>query len=339
MNIDIIKGSEIIIDSKPIELPIDKLQLDPYNVRFQHLPKRMTDEEIEKFIWEEEKSDITELYRQILAAKGLYEEPIVDSDFIIKEGNRRIICLRKLKNEAHNGKLPGFSPHHFDKVKCLVLPKNISQKDIDLLLATKHVKGKKPWNAFNKANHIFNLHDIHGLSYDFISKYLGMGKITVIRMVDVYKATENYGKRYPSDKDWFRNFTYFDELYKRRDLKEFRENPKNIEKFTEWVHNKKFIDVRDVRFLAKILVDKEALEIMERKKFADARLIVESKDPTVVSPEFKKIKETIDIIRSFSRKELVKTLNDASRIRLLQSLKKEITDLIKDIESMEKIKT
>ena len=77
-----------------------------------------------------------------------------------------------------------------------------------------------------------------------------MGKVTIIRYADVYEQTEKYGSLFKDDKDWFHKFTYFDELYKRRDLKDFRKIQKNVEKFGRWVHDGKFNDVRDVRRLA-----------------------------------------------------------------------------------------
>jgi hypothetical protein len=163
-----------------------------------------------------------------------------------------------------------------------------------------------------------------------------MGKITVIRMVDVYKATEEYGRRYPDDNQWYHKFTYFDELYKKRELKEFRDDPVNIIKFGNWVKEEKFHDVRDVRVLPKIVTDEEALEALDRAKIDDALKIVESKDPTIKSPQFKKLRETIEIIRSFSRKELINTLNDSSRLTLLKTLKTEVESLLKDLDTMKK---
>jgi len=328
------EGSELIGRSKTVEIDTDKLKLDPENVRFQHIAKKMSDREIEALIWKEQ--DTAELYRQILGAKGIYQELIVDSEMTVKEGNRRLVCLRKLKDEAHKNQLPGIPAKTFDKTKTTILPKDAQERDIDLLLATIHVKGKKPWNTFNRAKHIFNLHNIHGISYDNIARILGMGKVTVIRNVDVYNATQTYGKRYPEDKEWFRKFTYFEELYKRKDLKDFRANIKNVDKFSEWVKNNKFHDVRDVRSLARVLADSEALEKLERHGFADAQKIIESKDPTVTSAEFRKIKDTVEIIRSFPRKELMKTLNDSSRMSLLKLLRKEVQDLLKDLEAMSK---
>jgi len=334
MNFSEIFDVEKIANAESVEVNLADIKLDPYNVRFLHLPQKLSDKEIEKILWEEK--DTNELYKQILSAGGIYEEPVLNSELVVIEGNRRTVCLRKLKQEANKGMLPGISKNNFDKVKCKILPKNTPPQVVDIFLATIHVKGKKPWNAFNKAKHIFNLYDSGGFSYDDLSKKLGMGKSTVIRAVEVYGATQKYGDKYKSDKEWFRKFTYFDELYKRKDLKEFRKEDKNIEKFENWIFHKKLDDVREVRQLAKILQDKEAFKEFEKKDFDAAMSIIGLKDPSINSTEYKKIKDTIDVLRNFSRKELSMTVRDDSRLKLLNSLKKEIDSLVKDIVSMKK---
>lgn len=329
-----IYAADIIEKSEIIEEDLDRIKLDPNNPRFKHLEKKLTDKEIEENIWKE--SDTQELYNQILAAGGLYEMPVIDHNRIVREGNRRTVCLRILKRKARNQELPGISPNQFDKIQCRLLAKDSDPTFIALFLASIHVKGKKEWNTFNRALYIYDLHNTHHLSYDTIAKHLGMGKITVIRMVDVYKATEEYGRRYPDDNQWYHKFTYFDELYKKRELKGFRDDPVNIIKFGNWVKEEKFHDVRDVRVLPKIVTDEEALEALDRAKIDDALKIVESKDPTIKSPQFKKLRETIEIIRSFSRKELINTLNDSSRLTLLKTLKTEVESLLKDLDTMKK---
>lgn len=330
-----ILGSEITGNARVVEVPIGELKLDPNNVRFQHLEVKLTDKQIHGYIWGE--PDTKELYDQILAAKGLYEEPVIDEEKVVREGNRRVVCLRVLKQKAHNKELPKTIPaNQFDKIKCKILPTDADPAAIDLFLAAIHVKGKKEWNTFNRAKHIYNLHSVHRLSYDTIARHLGMAKITVMRMVDVYKATEEYGKKHPEDEAWYHKFTYYDELYKKRDLKDWRKDPSNVVKFGEWVNTKKFRDVRDVRDLPKIVQDTTAVETLERTNIVEAKKVVEAKDPTIKSPEFKRLKDAIETIRSFSRKELIRTMNDESRMELLKALRKEIEALLEDLESMKK---
>ena len=109
-----------------------------------------------------------------------------------------------------------------------------------------------------------------------------------------------------------------------------------MDKFENWVFHKKIDDVREVRNLIKILQDPEAKNEFEKKDFNAAMNILGLKDPSINSAEFKKIKDTIDVLRNLPRKELSKTVNDTSRLSLLNSLKREVDSLIKDIKSMNK---
>lgn len=323
---------EFLLKPEIVTVDLDKLKLDLTNVRFIHLSKRLTEKKMEEAIWKER--DTEPLRNQIISAKGLYERPVISSNFIVIEGNRRVVCLRHLKMEANASRLPGFSNNQFDKVECEMISPNTPPEKIDLFLAVEHVKGKKEWPTFNRAKMIYNLHNLYHRSYDFLAKHLGMGKVTVIRMADVYEQTNKYGRRFKDDQEWFHKFTYFDELYKRRDLKEFRELQKNVDRFANWVHEKKFKDVRDVRALARVLADDDALRVLEREKFVKAYRVVERKNPALKSREFKKIAEVVEIIRSFPRRELIKTMQDPARREMLVTLKREIENLLRDLDSL-----
>ena len=327
-------SSELLGSLKVSETPIEKLILQPENIRFTHLKKIRSDADIQKQLWKE--SETRSLYQQILAAKGVYEELIIDSDNVVLEGNRRLACLRVLRSEARLKKLPGIETTHFDKILCKVIPKGTSKKQIDLFLATIHVKGKKKWNAFNKAQLLHDLKTKHLLTSDEISKQLSVSIKTIDRSIDVYNQTYEYGKKYPSDNGWYHKFTYFDELFKKRDLVEFRRDHKNIVKFGDWLRKNKFHDVREVRLLANVLQNKHALQKLEEGTMADARKYLEPRDPAMISKEFRNIQKTIELLKYFPRKELLKTIQDRPRMTILSNLQKELDSIMKEIKTLEK---
>jgi len=321
---------ELLLKPEIITVDLDKLKLDVTNVRFIHLRKTLTEKQMEDAVWKER--DTQQLYKQIISARGLYERPVIDSNCVVLEGNRRIVCLRHLKKQAHTGNLQGFSKTFFDTVKCEMVPADTPKYKIYLFLAVEHVKGKKEWSLFNRAKMIFNMHKFQELSYDFLAKHIGMGKITVMRHAAVYEQTDRYGNKFKDDYEWYHKFTYFDELFKRKDLKEFRTLQKNVDWFADLVHQKKFKDVRDVRKLAKVLADEDAKKVLEREKFEDALKVVEKKNPALKSKTFKKISEVIELIRFFPRTELLKTREDPARREMLETLKREVTDLLRDLD-------
>src|SRR3989442_9068502 len=276
------------------KLHISKLKLDPMNVRFKHMVKEVPEEEIERHIWEEE--DAKTLYKQIKISGGLMEPPVVvgnNDQYLVKEGNRRVVCLRKLSKEAHEGKLAPegykYPDDHFDEGQCIVLPSDLSQKDFDSLIGTRHVSGPKEWATLNRAWHVYEMYTRDDMDFDEIRQVLGYGKGTVIRMVKAFEKTMEYGKKHPEDKYWFRKFTYFDELYKKPELRDWIEqDPQNLDAFIEWVAMGKFNDVRDVRILPGLLGDPDAAKIFRSPQgdIVKARNILALRDPTITSQTF-----------------------------------------------------
>ncbi len=264
-----------------------------------------------------------------------------DEQYLVKEGNRRIVCLRKLRKETHDGKLAKegykYSKDHFDTVQCIVLPSDLSQKDLDSLIGTRHVSGPKEWATLNRAWHIYEMYNRDNMDFDEIRQVLGFGKGTVIRMVKAFEKTMEYGKKHPEDRSWFRKFTYFDELYKKPDLRGWIEqDPANLGTFIDWVAGGKFSDVRDVRILPDLLGDPDATKVLESTDgdIAKARDALSRKDPTISSQTFATIKKTIEALRSIPRSEFIQTTRDTSRVKLLKELRLEVDSLLEDINKM-----
>lgn len=83
------------------------------------------------------------------------------------------------------------------------------------------------------------------------------------------------------------------------------------------------------------MTDSDALQAFEKRNFNEALKLLEEKDPSLKSPEFKQITKTIRLLNAFPRKELLKTINNPQRIKILENLKTELDEFIKDIKSAE----
>lgn len=322
----------MISESDLIDVQIDKLVLDTSNVRFKHLPGRPNLEKIEDIIRNE--PDTRDLCEEILAAGVVYEPLVITHDYVVLEGNRRLVAVRMLRQDIEDGKIDDFPLEKFDTLKCRKLPKDATEKTTDLYLASIHVKGKKPWKLFNRAKHIYRLNRTHGMSYDLLAAHLGMGKVTIQRSILIYKLVLDYSRRFSDDPEWFHKYTYYEELFKRKDLTEFRTNPKSVDEFSKWIREEKFNDHRDVRQLAKIIADKNAFVEFKKNDFTNAMKILEEDDPSLSNRNFKKIKDTLDVLKSFSREELADAKATPSKIRLLFSLEAEIKSLIAELDSI-----
>ena len=326
------KGPELIASARVLDVPIDKLKLDVENVRFKHIVGKLDQRRIEQLIQED--SETRELCDQILAAKCVYEPLVIGSDFVVIEGNRRLVCLRMLKKQSEEGQLDGIAPSTFSKVKCRMIPAEVEEKDLDLYLATIHVRAKLPWKLFNRAKFIYRLSTVHKMSYDSLAEYLGMSKVTIQRSVRVYKTLLGYQRKFPDDKEWYHKFTYYDELFKRRELKEIREDEHFLADFDQWVNQGKFHDVRDVRKLLKVINDKEALHVLQKENFQAALRVLEANDPTLSNQSFKKIRETISILRNLPRTEFTDLISNPAKYNLIIELEAEAKKLTVQLDAI-----
>lgn len=314
-------------------LPIDKLKFDPNNVRFSHLSKERTLTQAEMYKILRTDPGIDELRDQIIEAKKVYEELVVDHDFIVKEGNRRLACLLWIKEDLEAGKLNPIYKGLFDTLRCAILSKDADPIDIEVYLAIVHVKGKKPWAAFDKASHIYYLSKVGRIPYDSIVSYVGMSKKTVKRSIDVYQATQNYGDRYRKrDPNWWRKYTYFDELYKSKDLAEWRQDDENIEKFMKWVIEKKLDDVRFVRRLKQVMDDKIAFKQFQENGIKAALLVLGEVNPSLSSRSFKVIKDAIEVFKGMRKDELNSISKNPAKIKMLNELKSQVSELLEWIK-------
>lgn len=313
---------------------LSDLKLDPNNVRFKHEDKQMTDLEIEEYIWKQ--PETKSLYREILASRGLSEPPIIDSNSFVKEGNRRLVCLRKLSANAHKGELPTDIPkNHFDYIQSYVLPSDMPDKDIGIYLARVHVSGKDMWRTLNKAAQIYELYHKHGMTLDDLKDYLGMGKASVVTILETFEKTKEYGSKYPKDKDWIAKYSYFFEVYKKKTLKEWAEKEKNTERLMKWIADGKIPKGADVRLLDRIIVNEEALKALDTKGIDAALAVIEKEDPAIKSSVYKVVKQAINTLNTIPLDEFTTTAKDSARLKMLKELRSSIDKILKNVEKLE----
>src|SRR2546428_13977705 len=131
---------------------------------------------MERQIWEEQPG--RDLFHSIVASRGINEPVIINDDGLVREGNRRIVCLRKAHERMVQGdkEMIGIPKGIFDLVPCRVLPKDISPVQIDIWLSHIHVSGVKKWKPVNQADHIYRLAENDGLAADENATHNGLRK-------------------------------------------------------------------------------------------------------------------------------------------------------------------
>ena len=320
------------------------LRLDPHNVRFRHITKPMKENEMEEWLYEEE--DVRVLIKQLLR-DGRVQQPIYvkedgEGHYIVKEGNRRTVALRKISLDIIQGKIKGFEKGHFDVVPVMILKG--SDHDINVFLGQIHVSGPKEWKAVNKASAIYTLMEQYGDTLESVAEELGMTKGKVQNYYKAFQATEKYGKRYPADKNYVPKFSYFAELYQSKVLKSWtEEDPSRLDYFIDLVgQNKLLVTYRGVRNLAKIVAapnptKTKALTTLDADDGnVEKAMAILNDNPTSSKGVWATIDKVLKSLKQASYQEFVLAINDNTKQQLLtevidaaSSMKEHIAELQK----------
>jgi hypothetical protein len=320
-------------ETKIADFPAEKLRLDPENVRFRHIKKVLPDRDMEKLIWDE--PDTKMLLKAIIASGGLSSRPIITPDGVVKEGNRRTVCIRKIRELISKGELDHLSEETFKAVECEMLPADISQKEVDIYLARVHVSGVKEWDALNQAEHIWRMHQDRGMTFDEIRDLLGISKGKIVQKLRAFEWTVDFMKARP-DKADIKKFSFFEELYKRPALRKWVDNdPTALPKFFNWVAAEKFniTGARDARILPEILENKDALRALDgpRGDMRQALALLQEGRPELSSPTFEAVSAAIKALKSIGREEYRSIPEKPPQVKMLKELYGELCGTFKEL--------
>jgi hypothetical protein len=151
----------------------------------------LTQDQADTFLYEDSKGlEGSELLLKALKANGGTSDPLIvqrrNGFYVVREGNRRLACLKRLKEEAHNEGIEGYPPDKFDKVSCAILPDNITEEDIMIFMGQLHVSGRKEWPTHDKAWLVWWMNGGNSkMPYSEIAKLLGMSKATVQKTIGI----------------------------------------------------------------------------------------------------------------------------------------------------------
>jgi hypothetical protein len=326
------RSSAIFADAQGTKIPLSKLKLDPTNVRLRHLGK-LKEAEVEQALWNEPGMD--DWYRQIREEGGISEPVVIDSNYLTREGNERIVCLRRLSKEAHAGELPGVARDQFDSVPCRMVSPGASEKEIAIYLTRIHVKGSHKWKSLNKAIMIYELSTNHGLSYEELRKRLGISKKTVQTVKSAYEATLGYQNKHRDDAKWYYKYSYYHEIFKNEQLKNWAKQNGNLESFTDWIYTGKIPRGEDVRKLKKLILDQELFDEFKNANVTRARVILASFE-TLGSKSLDIISKATEVLRNFPLGELRGIVSDPVKMKVINEHYEEMTSFMKNAQSLKK---
>jgi predicted DNA-binding protein YlxM (UPF0122 family) len=307
-------ADEITLDQRRvivrcIDLPLDNVKLDPRNPRIANTVRNSNYGEgaemqrnLAELLWLD--PDVRALFQQIKQNHGLIERIIVRADGVVAEGNCRTVVYNKLAAAFPQDPV-------WKQIPARVLPADISERQIAVLLGELHVGGKNKWTAFEKAGHIYELSETHGLTQDEIAKLLKTSKTAVNHSIRAFTAMkEKYLQKYSGVGAVYK-FSHFLELFKQPDLREWVANePEVLDEFVDWVGMDKVSKGTDVRDLVEIVKSESALKAFRAQGFEAARRILEQDQPELTSELFKAMVE-------------MTTALDAARLPDIQRVRKD----------------
>ncbi|WP_281887831.1 ParB N-terminal domain-containing protein [Paenibacillus sp. YYML68] len=261
--------------------------------------------------------------------------------YVVIEGNRRVATLKSLKNDLEQGYDIGkISEEDFSEIE-VVLYDDLDEESYLLLMGLRHVSGIKPWSDFEQAELIMNLHSHFNMDQQEISNRLGISRQEVKRKLNSFIAMNIY----KSDDEFGDNFhtgmaALFHELMSRPNLREWLgwneslitfTNIVNLKRFFGWISRdelgKVILSKRDqIRDLSKIILDNEALNIMENSKNIEEAL---DRSNYLTTEGFRKNLKSI--------KNNISRIPIAALINMDEETKKDMDSIIKSIEAFKKV--
>lgn len=203
---------------------------------------------------------VKQLKESIKANGGLIDPVIVkNKDFIVLEGNSRLAAYRLLAKE---------DPIKWGKLKCILLPSDISESAIFQLLGQYHIIGRKDWSPYEQAGYLYRRIKKSNQSLEFIAKELGISKGNAENAIRVYEYMIENSDDHPE------KWSYYEELLKNRSIRKYMQTVDGLEdKIKEIIKNNEVnmaLDIRNVLGGIAKVQDKESNKIM--RDIADGKL-------------------------------------------------------------------
>ena len=279
-------------------------------------------EEIEEYMLGME--HVKEL-RQSIEQVGLIDPLIVrDGDFVVLEGNSRLAAYRKLAKK---------DPIKWGKVKCKILPANIDNDTIIIILGQYHIVGRKDWSPFEQAG--FILRGLEDTKYpiDELAQKLGISITAAKNYVRVYEYMRKHDDLVPA------KWSYYEEFLKNRSIKEeIKNNTALEERVVAQIKQGEIHEAADIRKLGEIIKTKSKPAKKALGKYVEGKVSLNS-----AYEELKDSGQINDVLQRITRfKEYINDtdlddkIGDANK-ELQDKIKYEIRQIAKRIKKLQSI--
>jgi hypothetical protein len=263
------------------------------------------------------------LYQSIYQNGGLLEDPVIHGNGIVVEGNCRTVCLRELC-----AKYP--KDERFRQFYVRVLPIDVTEEQLMLLLGELHIAGKIEWRAFDQAEYVWKMNKVFGKNYDYLADHLRWSRSKLAQKIAAYEESRAYIER-TGDPQGINRFSHFEEFMKKKELRDRRDaDPAFVRQFGEWVYKGKLPDSKDVRSLPGILANEEAKKKFETHGMREAQAVLYNTNPSLVSNLYSVVDQAAQELENISLVEVTALENgDEARLEKLRRLVRAVRKLEK----------
>ena len=189
-----------------------------------------------------------------IESNGGLVDPLVvrDGDFTVLEGNSRLAAYRLLC---------AVDPVKGGKVRCKILPADISDSAIFTLLGQYHIIGRKDWEPFEQAHYLYRRHLQTKIPVAYMAQELGLSKQKAEKMIQVIEFMIDHNDLNK------RHWSHYEEYLKNASIKKYRQTNPNIDDtIAETIRTDAIKEAADMRKLGQIAAvgDKQAKKIMQQ---------------------------------------------------------------------------
>ncbi len=253
--------------------------------------------------------------------KGMIDEVYILRNQVV-EGNTRLCAYRRISQKNP-------TDDRWKKIKARILPDDVTEEELFYILGIFHIKGKKEWDAYEKAAYIYKMIKVLNKSPEDIKKQLGIQGKTLEAMLkayeimkDKYLVKDNTDHKKSDNKDELKKFSYFNAFYLQKELVEKAEaTPAFVDEFVSWVREDRFKNAQSVRELSTILDNKKACnkfrESEPGKAYIEATYALREHKPDKIDPFYIKIREFKDMINDVEINKLKEELEENKNKRAI----------------------
>lgn len=273
-------------------------------------------DEIEEYMCAQD--HVKQLKESIKSNGGLIDPVIVrDGDYVVLEGNSRLAAYRLLERE---------DPVQWGKIKCKILPADISDSAIFALLGQYHIIGRKDWDPYEQANYLYRRLQQTRLPIEYMADELGISRqkaSSMVKVIEFMIAHNDLNKKH---------WSHYEEYLKNGGIKKYRETDPDLDDIISTKIKEDAVQATDMRKLGEIakVGDKQSKKIMKSISSGEIDLLTgyeELQDAGKLDDVIKKLKQFRKAISDDSFEKQLRSSQET-----YQAAQFEIDKIIKRLE-------